>query len=71
MVELMEFLHGAVEYSGDKQFTREELLEVGPLDVKRWLANKADGDPDYNKGLLWFKNNTIATTKEKMGVTPQ
>ena len=31
-----------------KKCTREELLEIGPLDVKQWLALKAYGDQDYN-----------------------
>lgn len=48
MVELMAFFHGCIEYPGDQQFTREELLELTPLDIKQWLANKAFGDPDYN-----------------------
>jgi len=45
---LMEFFHGGIEYPSDQQFTREQLLELGPLDIKRWLANKAYRDPDYN-----------------------
>lgn len=48
MVDLMSFFHGGVEYAANSTFTREELLELGPLDIKRWLSNKAFGDPDYN-----------------------
>lgn len=48
IVELMEFFHGGVDYPADKTFTREELLELEPMIIKRWLANKAYGDPEYN-----------------------
>jgi hypothetical protein len=43
MVDLMSFIHGGVEYAANSTFTREELLELGPLDIKRWLSNKAFG----------------------------
>ena len=48
MVDLMNFFHGGIDYPANATFTREELLELGPVDIKRWLANKAYGDPDYN-----------------------
>ena len=48
MVDLMGFFHGSIEYPVDQRFSREELLELTPLDIKRWLANKAFGDPEYN-----------------------
>ena len=44
----MSFFHGGVDYPANTRFTREELLELGPLDIQRWLANKAFGDPDYD-----------------------
>lgn len=46
MVDLMEFFHGGIDYPKNARFTREELLELGPLNIKRWLVNKAFGDPD-------------------------
>ena len=48
MVEFMSFLHGAVEYDDDQVFTREQLLEIKPIDVKRYLCMKAYEDPDPN-----------------------
>ena len=48
MVEFMSFLHGAVEYNDDHVFTKEALLEIKPIDVKRFLCMKAYGDPDPN-----------------------
>lgn len=48
MVELMGLIHGGVDYPIHKKFMREELLELGRLDIKRWLANKAYCDLDYN-----------------------
>ena len=48
MVEFMSFLHGAYEYPRDQVFTREQLLEIRPVDVKRYLCMKAYGDPDPN-----------------------
>ena len=50
MVEFMSFLHGAEEYEDNKVFTREELLEIKPMDVKRFLCMKAYDDPDPNIG---------------------
>ena len=50
MVEFMSFLHGAVEYEADHVFTRQELLEIRPVDVKRYLfmCMKVYNDPDPN-----------------------
>ncbi len=68
MVDLMEFFHGGMEYPSESVFTREELLELGPLDIKRWLANKAYGDPDYNihKGdrPIFCRSSTIEFAKK-------
>jgi Transcriptional activator of glycolytic enzymes len=52
MVEFMSFLHGAEEYPDDAVFTRDQLLEIKPVDVKRYLCMKAynDPDPDINNG---------------------
>ena len=36
MVEFMTFFHG-VEYARDATFTREDLLEITPLDIKRFF----------------------------------
>lgn len=47
MVEFMSFFHGGEEYEPDTIFTREQLLEIKPTDIKRFLCMKAyDGDPD-------------------------
>jgi hypothetical protein len=48
MIQFMSFLHGAVEYEEDAVFTREQQLEIRPIDVKRFLCMKAYGDPDPN-----------------------
>ena len=68
MVELMEFFHGGVDYASNQTFTREELLELGPLDIKRWLANKAFGDPDYNVNQgdrpIYARSSTLAFAKK-------
>ena len=47
MVDFMEFFH-AVEYERNATFSRAELLEIEPVDVKGWLANKAFHDPEYD-----------------------
>ena len=44
----MSFFHGAVEYEQDQVFTRQQLLEIRPTDVKRFLCLKAYKDPDPN-----------------------
>jgi hypothetical protein len=41
MVEFMSFFHGAVEYPDVAVFTREQLLEITPIDVKRYPCMKA------------------------------
>ena len=47
MVDFMSFFHGGEEYEPDTIFTREQLLEIKPTDIKRFLCMKAyDGDPD-------------------------
>jgi Transcriptional activator of glycolytic enzymes len=46
IVEFMSFFHGCVEYEPDTVFTREQLLEIRPTDVKRFLCLKAYDDPD-------------------------
>jgi hypothetical protein len=46
MVEFMSFLHGAEEYEPNTVFTREQLLEITPVDIKRFLCMKAYNDPD-------------------------
>ena len=48
IVNFMEFFHGGVEYESNQEFTREQILEIQPLDVKRWLAMRAYNDPDYD-----------------------
>ena len=52
MVEFMSFFHGAEEYDADHVFTRAQLQEIRPVDVKRYLCMKAynDPDPDINNG---------------------
>lgn len=47
MVDFMEFFHG-VECDRDTVFARVDLREMEFMMVKRWLANKAHGDPDHN-----------------------
>ena len=49
MVEFMSFLHGAVEYEADAVFTRDQVLEIRPIDVKN---NYNNPDPDIANGTL-------------------
>ena len=45
----MEFLHGgSATYDINSTFTREELLEIEPVDIKRFFGLLAYNDPDYN-----------------------
>ena len=48
IAELMSFLHGRTDdpYPRNKEFTRLELLEIRPSDVKKYLLFKAFEDPD-------------------------
>ena len=48
MAEFMSFFHGAEEYDNDTVFTKAQLLEIRPMDIKRYLCMKAYGDPDPN-----------------------
>ena len=46
--EFMSFFHGRADepYARNKQFTKEELLEIRPIDVKEFLLFKAFQDPN-------------------------
>jgi len=47
----MEFLHGQPPTTYDihaATFTREQLLEIEPVDIKRFFHLLAYNDPDYN-----------------------
>jgi hypothetical protein len=44
----VEFFHGAMEYDSNHRFSREELLELRPSDIKRWMVDHTYGDPNYN-----------------------
>jgi len=48
IVSMMSHYHG-VEYESTQIFTKEHLLEVTPLEIKRWLCDRAFGDPDINE----------------------
>jgi hypothetical protein len=37
IVSLMEFFHGGMDYERNQEFTRDDLLELGPNDIKRWM----------------------------------
>lgn len=53
LVHFMEFFHGGVIYDAKREtFTRDQLLEIQPNDLKRYFGMLAYGDPDYdiNKG---------------------
>jgi hypothetical protein len=45
MVEFMSHFHGLI-YPKNHRFTRSELLEITPLEIKRWMCDKAFGTPD-------------------------
>ena len=51
IVKFMSFFHGAYPYEADHVFTREELLEIRPNDVKRFLNVKAYNDPDPTEAM--------------------
>jgi hypothetical protein len=44
MVEFMRFFTGE-DFPDDQVFTREQLLEIKPMDIKAYLCMKAYGDP--------------------------
>ena len=46
MVEFMSFLNGAEEYEKNHVFTREQVVKVRPIDIKRFLCRKAYKNPD-------------------------
>jgi hypothetical protein len=46
MVEFMNFFHGGEDYPEGQVFTKENLLEIRPNDIKRFLTMKAYNDPD-------------------------
>jgi hypothetical protein len=48
IIEFMSWFHGGVQYEKDYEFSRNELLEIRPKDVKSWFADKTYGDPNYN-----------------------
>jgi len=47
VANLMSFLHGRIDdpYPKTIQHSKQELLEIKPSDIKRWLAFRAHGDP--------------------------
>jgi len=54
----------------DKTFTKEELLSVRPIDVKRWLAMRAFGIPNPNMQTDAPDNERSASlSKTKSGVS--
>ena len=70
VVDFMRFFHGTVEYDSDKTFIRAEILDIEPMDVKRWLANKAYHDPNYdvNRGErpLHYRYESISMAKKAL-----
>ena len=48
MCELMSFVHGHPDdpYPREKTYSKEEILELRPSDVKRYMLFKAYHDPD-------------------------
>lgn len=45
MVAFMCFFHGGMECEDTHEFTRDELLDIEPTNVKRYLLMKAHNDP--------------------------
>lgn len=47
----MSFKHGMPDdpYPKEKTFTKEELLELTPSDIRRWLCLRCFNDPDPNE----------------------
>ena len=50
MVAFMSFFHGVQYENRDTTFTRAELLEISPKDIKRWFADKAYGEKPKRPG---------------------
>lgn len=48
IVDFFSFYTGGEEFDSKYVFSREQILQIQPNDVRRWMANAAYNDPDYN-----------------------
>jgi hypothetical protein len=48
IIEFFRFNTGCEEFQSNHVFTREQIREIQPNYVKRWMACKAYNDPDYD-----------------------
>jgi hypothetical protein len=69
MVEFMNFFHGGEDYPEGKVFTKENLLEIRPNDIKRFLTMKAYNDPDADPSTegqdQHMSDQTVSTMTRK------
>ena len=47
LISFMSYFHNK-QYDKDKEFTKEELLQIRPRDIHNWMALKAFGKTRYN-----------------------
>lgn len=71
VVSLMSFVHGRVDdpYPKTIQFSKAEMLEVRPSDIKRWLAYRAYGDPDPSPADNPTQERSASLKKAKHSVS--
>lgn len=73
MAELMSWKHGRWnnQYHRDTVFSMEQLLELQPIDIKRWLAMRISGkpDPDFENGDTCDKRRADTLQKNKHAVS--
>ena len=71
MCEMMSFLHGRSgdPYPRDKTYTKEELLEIQPSDVKKYLMLKAYHDPFPGPNDRPIHARAEALRKVKQGIS--
>ena len=66
LLPLMEHVHGRT-FSPDHQFTRDELLEVNPDNMMRFVKNKVYGSEEANPDtdpIIAYRSNTIKAWKK-------
>ena len=71
ITELMSFLHGRVDdpYPRNKTFSKEELLELVPSDIKKYLLFKAFLDPDPAPNARAINARAGSLWKAKQGIS--
>ena len=69
--EMMSFLHGRTDdpYPRNKTFEREELLQIRPSDVKKYICLKAYHDPSPGPNVRPLYARAESLRKVKQGVS--